>query len=38
MTRRFEFIGGNLAKFWEVAVSGDDVTVRYRGPCRAWTG
>ncbi len=29
MTRRFEFVGGTSAKFWEVAVSGGDVTVRY---------
>ena len=29
MTRRFEFIGGNSAKFWEVTVAGSDVTVRY---------
>jgi predicted DNA-binding WGR domain protein len=29
MTRRFEFIGGNSAKFYEVAVAGNSVTVRY---------
>jgi predicted DNA-binding WGR domain protein len=29
MTRRFEFIGGGSAKFWEAVVSGCDVTVRY---------
>lgn len=29
MQRRFEFIGGNSAKFWEVEVSGVEVTVRY---------
>lgn len=29
MTRRFEFVGGTSAKFWEVQVSGKDVTVRY---------
>ena len=29
MTRRFEFVGGNSAKFWEVTVVGKDVTVRY---------
>ena len=29
MTRRFEFVGGTSAKFWEVSVSGATVTVRY---------
>jgi predicted DNA-binding WGR domain protein len=29
MTRRFEFIGGNSAKFYEVTVADCDVTVRY---------
>ena len=29
MTRRFEFITGNSAKFWELTVAGSDVTVRY---------
>jgi predicted DNA-binding WGR domain protein len=29
MTKRFEFIGGNSAKFWEVSQAGCDVTVRY---------
>ena len=29
MTRRFESIGGNSAKFYEVTVTGSDVTVRY---------
>jgi predicted DNA-binding WGR domain protein len=29
MTRRFEFIGGNSAKFYEVTVTGNSVTVRY---------
>ena len=29
MTRRFEFIGGTSAKFWEVGVTGASVTVRY---------
>ena len=29
MTRRFEFIGGTSAKFWEVTIVGKDVTVRY---------
>ena len=29
MTRRFEFVGGGSAKFWEAVVSGCDVTVRY---------
>lgn len=28
-TRRFEFVGGNSAKFWEVSTSGADVTVRF---------
>ena len=27
--RRFEFVGGNSAKFWEIRVAGDEVTVRY---------
>lgn len=27
--RRFEFVEGKSAKFWEVAVAGSDVTVRY---------
>ncbi len=29
MTRRFEFVGGNSAKFWTVTVAGGDVTVCY---------
>ncbi len=29
MTRRFEFIGGTSAKFWEVQVSHAEVTIRY---------
>ena len=29
MNRRFEFVGGTSAKFWEVQVSGQNVTVRY---------
>ena len=29
MTRRFEFVRGNSAKFWEISVAGNDVTVRY---------
>lgn len=29
MTRRFEFVGGSSAKFWEVQVSGSDVAVRF---------
>ena len=29
MTRRFEFVGGNSAKFWEVDQAGTDVTVRF---------
>jgi predicted DNA-binding WGR domain protein len=28
-TRRFEFVGGNSAKFWQVTVSGSSVTVRF---------
>ena len=27
--RRFEFVGGSSAKFWEISVSGNDVKVRY---------
>jgi predicted DNA-binding WGR domain protein len=29
MLRRFEFIGGSSAKFWECDVSGNEVTVRF---------
>lgn len=29
MTRRFEFVGGTSAKFWECVVVGNQVTVRY---------
>ncbi len=29
MARRFELIGGNSAKFWEISQAGKDVTVRY---------
>ena len=29
MHRRFEFVGGSSAKFWEVSVNGGDVTVCY---------
>jgi predicted DNA-binding WGR domain protein len=29
MNRYFEFVGGSSAKFWEVAVNGCDVTVRF---------
>jgi predicted DNA-binding WGR domain protein len=29
MTRRFEFVGGTSAKFWEVTVAGNETTVRY---------
>jgi predicted DNA-binding WGR domain protein len=29
MTRRFEFVGGNSAKFWEVEQNGAQVIVRY---------
>ena len=25
----FEFVGGSSAKFWEIGVSGHDVTVRF---------
>ena len=28
MTRRFEFVGGNSAKFWEIDCQGKNVTVR----------
>jgi predicted DNA-binding WGR domain protein len=29
MTRRFEFVGGSSAKFWEITVAGSDVTARF---------
>jgi predicted DNA-binding WGR domain protein len=29
MTRRFEFVGGSSAKFWEVSISGKEVTIRF---------
>jgi predicted DNA-binding WGR domain protein len=29
MTRRFEFVGGSSAKFWEVSTSDKEVTVRF---------
>lgn len=29
MTRRFEFIGGTSAKFWEIERTGSQVIVRY---------
>ena len=29
MKRYFEFVGGSSAKFWEVALRGNDVTVRF---------
>ena len=29
MTRRFEFVGGNSAKFWEIECQAKDVIVRY---------
>ena len=29
MKRYFEFVGGTSAKFWEVVVSGNEVTVRF---------
>jgi DNA ligase-1 len=27
--RRFEFVGGSSAKFWEISVDGTDITVRF---------
>jgi predicted DNA-binding WGR domain protein len=27
--RRFEFVGGTSSKFWEIAVQGAEVTVRF---------
>ena len=29
MKRRFEFVAGNSAKFWEVSVAGHEVTVAF---------
>jgi predicted DNA-binding WGR domain protein len=29
MKRRFEFVGGSSAKFWEVSVTGSQVNVSY---------
>ena len=29
MKRYFEFVGGTSAKFWEAAVNGNEVTVRF---------
>ena len=29
MTRRFEFVGGNSAKFWQVDQLGKDVILRF---------
>lgn len=29
MTRRFEFVGGSSAKFWEIFVTDSEVTVRF---------
>jgi predicted DNA-binding WGR domain protein len=29
MTRRFEFIAGSSGKFWEISMSGVEVTVNY---------
>jgi predicted DNA-binding WGR domain protein len=29
MKRYFEFVGGSSAKFWEVAQSGSELTVRF---------
>ncbi|HEY1602866.1 MAG TPA: WGR domain-containing protein [Pirellulales bacterium] len=29
MTRRFEFVGGNSAKFWEIEINNTSVIVRY---------
>ena len=28
-TRRFEFVSGSSAKFWEITTNGREVTVRY---------
>ncbi len=28
-TRYFEFIGGTSAKFWEIALAGNTITVRF---------
>ncbi|MGH7134898.1 MAG: WGR domain-containing protein, partial [Pirellulales bacterium] len=28
-TRHFEFVEGGSAKFWEISVNGNDVTVRF---------
>ena len=28
-SRRFEYVGGGSDKFWEVAIGGAEVTVRY---------
>ena len=29
MTRHFEFVEGNSAKFWEISTNGTDVTVTF---------
>jgi predicted DNA-binding WGR domain protein len=29
MTRRFEFVGGNSAKYWEISQQSQSVSVRY---------
>lgn len=29
MTRRFEFVGGSSAKYWEIFFAGTDVSIRY---------
>ena len=29
MTRRFEFVSGSSAKFWEISTTDREVTVRY---------
>ena len=29
MKRHFEFVGGSSAKFWEIEILGNEVTVRY---------
>jgi predicted DNA-binding WGR domain protein len=29
MKRYFEFVGGSSAKFWEITISGNEVTVRF---------
>jgi predicted DNA-binding WGR domain protein len=29
MLRRFEFVAGNSAKFWEINIAGTSITVRF---------